>query len=195
MSVRTLRSESGRSFAVMFVFTATMPQPMSTPTAAGMIAPLVGITEPTVAPSPQCTSGITAIGSVNGKLATFSTWAMALSSNGTLRVQARTLPPIISIQFGFGSLTFQIFGYEGIRAQCQGGRTIHVYCVRGIVGRTKAGMDAARRRGQHLGRPRKLNQTQLDHAKEMLEQGKSRNEVARILSVVPSTLYRRLQAS
>ena len=37
-----------------------MPQPMSTPTAAGMIACLVGITEPTVAPMPRCTSGIAA---------------------------------------------------------------------------------------------------------------------------------------
>ena len=35
------------------VRTAIMPQPMSTPTAAGMIAPLVGITEPTVAPMPE----------------------------------------------------------------------------------------------------------------------------------------------
>ena len=34
-------------------FTAIMPQPMSTPTAAGMIAPFVGITLPTVAPSPS----------------------------------------------------------------------------------------------------------------------------------------------
>ena len=31
------------------------------PTAAGMIAPLVGITDPTVAPIPLCTSGIAAI--------------------------------------------------------------------------------------------------------------------------------------
>ena len=31
---------------------AIMPQPMSTPTAAGITAPLVGITEPTVAPIP-----------------------------------------------------------------------------------------------------------------------------------------------
>ena len=38
--------------------TAIIPQPMSTPTAAGMMAPLVGITEPTVAPLPRCTSGI-----------------------------------------------------------------------------------------------------------------------------------------
>jgi len=46
--------------AVSDVRAATMPQPMSTPTAAGMIAPLVGMTEPTVAPMPQCTSGMTA---------------------------------------------------------------------------------------------------------------------------------------
>ena len=37
-----------------------MPQPMSTPTAAGMIADLVGMTEPTVAPMPMCASGIKA---------------------------------------------------------------------------------------------------------------------------------------
>ena len=42
------------------VLTAIMPQPISTPTAAGMIAPFVGTTDPTVAPMPRCTSGITA---------------------------------------------------------------------------------------------------------------------------------------
>jgi hypothetical protein len=42
----------GRSLAVRLVRVAIMPQPISTPTAAGMIAPLVGITEPTVAPLP-----------------------------------------------------------------------------------------------------------------------------------------------
>src|ERR1700683_1092130 len=40
---------------------------MSTPTAAGMIAPSVGITEPTVAPLPRCASGIKArCGKMNG---------------------------------------------------------------------------------------------------------------------------------
>src|SRR5690349_2347621 len=40
---------------------------MSTPTAAGMIASTVGITEPTVAPLPRCASGINAIhGETNG---------------------------------------------------------------------------------------------------------------------------------
>ena len=53
MSVRIALSESGNCDAVMFVITAAMPQPMSTPTAAGMIAPLVGMTEPTVAPRPK----------------------------------------------------------------------------------------------------------------------------------------------
>lgn len=39
--------------AVNWVFTAIMPQPMSTPTAAGMTAFSVGMTEPTVAPRPR----------------------------------------------------------------------------------------------------------------------------------------------
>ena len=41
---------SGRWLTCKEVFTAIMPQPISTPTAAGMIAPRVGITLPTVAP-------------------------------------------------------------------------------------------------------------------------------------------------
>ncbi len=39
---------------------AIIPQPMSTPTAAGTTAPLVAITLPTVAPMPRCASGIAA---------------------------------------------------------------------------------------------------------------------------------------
>ena len=62
-----------------------------------------------------------------------------------------------------------------------------------IVERTKAGMDAARKRGQHIGRPKKLDHAQIEHARALIDQGKSRNEVARLLSVNPSTLYRRLQ--
>jgi len=50
-----------------WVRTAAMPQPMSTPTAAGMIARNVGMTEPTVAPLPRCASGIRAMcGKTNG---------------------------------------------------------------------------------------------------------------------------------
>jgi DNA invertase Pin-like site-specific DNA recombinase len=61
-----------------------------------------------------------------------------------------------------------------------------------IIERTKAGIQAAKARGQHCGRPRKLNLNQLRHAKELLDEGRSRNEVARLFGVDPSTLYRRL---
>jgi hypothetical protein len=57
---RRPRSSIGRSSATYWVRTAVMPHPMSTPTAAGMIAPSVGITDPTVAPLPRCASGISA---------------------------------------------------------------------------------------------------------------------------------------
>jgi hypothetical protein len=51
---------SGNCDAVSSVRTAIMPQPTSIPTAAGMIVPRVGVTEPIVYPSPTCTAGITA---------------------------------------------------------------------------------------------------------------------------------------
>src|SRR4051812_24521370 len=60
MSGMSARSDSGRSAAVRSVSLAIIPQPMSTPTAAGMIAPSVGMTLPTVAPIPTCASGMSA---------------------------------------------------------------------------------------------------------------------------------------
>ena len=63
-------------------------------------------------PHTPITSGMMATGLTNGRLATSCT--IAFSSNGTLCVQARTLPPIISIQSGFGSLTSQIFAEEPV---------------------------------------------------------------------------------
>ena len=64
-----------------------------------------------------------------------------------------------------------------------------------IVERTKAGIEAARQRSQHLGRPKKLDRAaQVEHAQGLIDQGKSRNEVARLFKVDPSTLYRRLKA-
>jgi hypothetical protein len=60
IAARIPASLSGRSDAVSAVRAANHAAPMSTPTARRMIAPLVAITEPTVAPMPQCTSGIAA---------------------------------------------------------------------------------------------------------------------------------------
>ena len=69
------------SAQVRGVRTAIMPQPMSTPTAAGMMAPFVGMQEPTVAPSPKWQSGMTATWpKMNGIFDMFSIWARAFSS-------------------------------------------------------------------------------------------------------------------
>ena len=73
MSERSAARESGSCAAVSEVRIAIMPQPMSTPTAAGTMAPLVAITEPTVAPRPRCTSGMAATWEwMNGIRAMFS---------------------------------------------------------------------------------------------------------------------------
>ena len=89
IAARTSRRLSGRSFAVRVVWTAIIPQPMSTPTAAGITAPTVGMTLPTVAPMPQWTSGITATHWwMNGIAATLRSWRSADSSTGTPRVHA-----------------------------------------------------------------------------------------------------------
>jgi len=78
---------SGRSSAVSVVLQAIIPQPMSTPTAAGMMAFTVGITEPTVAPMPKCTSGMAATClNTMGRRAAFVSWRFASSSTGTPRV-------------------------------------------------------------------------------------------------------------
>lgn len=78
----------GRSLAPSVVCTAIMPQPMSTPTAAGITAAIVGITLPTVAPIPRCTSGIAATQPCTiGKRAMFESCSIASPSTGTPRVQ------------------------------------------------------------------------------------------------------------
>ncbi|MDF2976307.1 MAG: hypothetical protein K0S40_1035 [Actinomycetospora sp.] len=74
---RSIASRSGASEPLLrswstwnWVRTTAIPQPMSTPTAAGMIARSVGITEPTVAPRPRWASGISAMcGWMNGMVA------------------------------------------------------------------------------------------------------------------------------
>ena len=76
-----------------------MPQPISTPTAAGMTAPLVGMTEPTVAPMPTWTSGMTATClKMNGIFAARDSWSRAIGSTGTPLVHILTgAPPSTAI--------------------------------------------------------------------------------------------------
>jgi DNA invertase Pin-like site-specific DNA recombinase len=55
--------------------------------------------------------------------------------------------------------------------------------------RTVAGMRAAKRRGEHIGRPAALSPAQVREAKKMLDRGESPNHVARVMRVGRSTLY------
>jgi DNA invertase Pin-like site-specific DNA recombinase len=60
--------------------------------------------------------------------------------------------------------------------------------------RTKAGMAAAKRRGRHVGRPRKLTTHKLDHARQLIADGKeTKAGAAALLGVDPVTLRRHLQ--
>jgi DNA invertase Pin-like site-specific DNA recombinase len=61
--------------------------------------------------------------------------------------------------------------------------------------RTKAGMQAARRRGKRLGRRPALTPEKLDMAHEQLAKGKGRAVVARMIGVDPSTLRRALNGT
>ena len=63
-----------------------------------------------------------------------------------------------------------------------------------ISERTRAGMAAARRRGKHIGRPRKLTAQQVTHARELLRSGKeTRGSVAALFKVDVATLRRALR--
>ena len=95
---------------------------------------------------------------------------------------------------GFQSLS------EAIDTTTAGGRLVfHVMGAlaefeRSLIGeRTKAGMQAAKRRGKAVGRPRKLTAHQLDHARTLLTAGKeTRAGVAELFGVDVATLRRAL---
>ena len=58
--------------------------------------------------------------------------------------------------------------------------------------RTRAGMQAAKRCGRHVGRPRRLDPAQLEHARALVAAGKGKGSVAALLGVDVSTLRRAL---
>jgi DNA invertase Pin-like site-specific DNA recombinase len=61
--------------------------------------------------------------------------------------------------------------------------------------RTMAGMRAAKRRGRHIGRPRKLTPHKLDHARQLIADGKeTKAGAAALLGVDAVTLRRTLRA-
>lgn len=67
---------------------------------------------------------------------------------------------------------------------------------RELIGeRTKAGMDAARRRGKRVGRPVMLTPEKLDLARRLVSEGKGRAIAARMIGVAPATLRRALNGA
>lgn len=60
--------------------------------------------------------------------------------------------------------------------------------------RTRAGMQAARRAGRHVGRPRTLTPEKLDLARRLIEEGKGKAVAARMIGVDPATLRRAMQS-
>jgi len=61
-----------------------------------------------------------------------------------------------------------------------------------ILGRTSAGRDDARARGVRFGRPPSLAAEQAALGRRLVEEGRPVREVARLLGVHRSTLYREL---
>ena len=95
---------------------------------------------------------------------------------------------------GFASLS------EAIDTTTAGGR-LYFHMIgamaefeRALIGeRTRAGMQAARRRGKHVGRPRKLTAHQVEHARDLVERGQeTRAGAAALLGVDEKTLRRAL---
>ena len=56
--------------------------------------------------------------------------------------------------------------------------------------RTSAGREAARQRGIHFGRPRKLNPEQAKLARRLINEGNSVKEIADTFNVHTATIYR-----
>jgi DNA invertase Pin-like site-specific DNA recombinase len=57
-----------------------------------------------------------------------------------------------------------------------------------ISERTRAGVKAAKKRGVKFGRKPKLSPEQIEHAREQIDKGKRREDVAALLNVDRSTL-------
>jgi DNA invertase Pin-like site-specific DNA recombinase len=64
-----------------------------------------------------------------------------------------------------------------------------------LIERTKAGLDAAKKKGRQSGRKRKMTNSKLESAKKLLTGGSSHKEIAKDLGLSIPTLYRWLPAS
>lgn len=101
---------------------------------------------------------------------------------GARKVGFRSLTEAIDTTTAGGTLVFHIMG-----ALAEFERTL-------IAERARAGMQAARRRGKHLGRPPKLTREQVAHAAHMVEDGiETVSGMAGLYGVNRVTLHRALK--
>lgn len=103
-----------------------------------------------------------------------------LADLGRRDIGFRSLTEAIDTTSAHGKLLFHIMG-----ALAEFERSL-------LIERTRAGITAARKRGQHVGRPRAMTGAQITHARALLDEGKSPADVAAIVRVARSTLYRTL---
>ncbi len=62
-----------------------------------------------------------------------------------------------------------------------------------IIERTRAGINAAKRRGVRVGRKPKLSVQEVEHARQLIDGGESPSNIARLLGIGRSTIYRALR--
>lgn len=113
----------------------------------------------------------------------------------------RSLPHLIETIAGLADRSVEFRSLtENIDTQSAGGRLIfHMMGAlaefeRSLISeRTRAGMSAARDRGQHLGRRPSLSREQVRHAAELVASGRPVAEAARLFGVTRQTLYRYLK--
>lgn len=112
----------------------------------------------------------------------------------------RSLPHLVEVVASFGDRGIEFVSLtEGIDTKSAGGRLVfHMMAAladfeRGLISeRTKAGMDAAKASGRHVGRRPALTPEQVKHGKALVAEGKPMSQIARILKVGKSTAYKYL---
>lgn len=114
----------------------------------------------------------------------------------------RSLPHLIEVVQSIGDrgIGFQSLNEEINTTSASGRFIFHIMGAlaefeRSLISeRTKAGMRAAKVRGEAVGRPHKLSDRQIAQAKKVIEQGEeSVPSMARLLNVSSPTLYRALR--
>ena len=94
---------SGSCSTLRLSSTASMPHPMSTPTAAGMTAARVGTTDPTVAPTPKCTSGMAATcGPTHASFAVATSCSIASCATSCVHTRTGRAPLRSTVYMVFG---------------------------------------------------------------------------------------------